>query len=288
MLSAEQLRSPGFVGIIGYPLENTGSPTIHNTAFELCRIPWHYVPFRIRPPRLAQALQALKELGILGFNVTAPYKLAIKEHLVSLSPEARAIGAVNTVTVERSRWRGHNTDAYGFTAALGRHRRRLRGAPALLFGTGGAARAVAHALICDLGVGALQVVTRNPVRAAAFVRWADGLDARVPVSAEALRRPGDWGPAFREAIIVVQATSAEVAPRRRRTLLPARLKLAQGQIAYDLVYGRVTPFLEHARRADATTIDGQAMLWAQAARSFELWTKRRFPLSRVRRLVSTF
>jgi shikimate dehydrogenase len=239
------------------------------------------VAFPVAPRRLKQGLNALAELGVRGFNVTVPYKAAMLRIVSTVGAEADAVGAVNTVTHTRSGWHGDNTDVHGFVAPLKAHRRELRHSSALIFGAGGAARAVACALICELGVDALMVVARHPQKAQAFGAWAQALNPHVPVVIESLGRMSNWTPAFHSARIVVNATPVGMYAGGAQALLPRGLSFAKGQIAYDLVYNRRTRFLSRALQAGAVALGGGPMLLAQAARSFELWTGRRFPQRRI-------
>jgi shikimate dehydrogenase len=268
------------LGIIGYPLERTASPLIHNTAFRLLGIPWTYAAFPVKPNDLKAALRGFEATGVIGFNVTYPHKVAILPYLQHVSERAEVIGAVNTVWRWAGGWWGDNTDVAGFVSPLRKHRASLRGKFAVVFGAGGAARAVAYALIRKLHVGALLVVVRNPKRAAAFGTWANGLDSNIPVDVEPLQSPTRWANAFRAAKIVVNATS--VGMLDESCIVSKAVAFSKGQIAYDLVYGRRTTFLRRAAASKAVPIDGSPMLWAQAAKSFYSWTGKRLPAKATR------
>ena len=282
MRSADPLLRPALLGIIGYPLVYTASPALHNAAFRAAGLPWVYAPFPVSPRRLPEALKALDLLGVIGFNVTIPHKQAVIPLLSRLTEEALAVGAVNTVWRTRGGWAGDNTDIDGFAAPLIGQRRALKGAPVLLFGAGGAARAVAYALIRTFKIGALQVVARHARQADELARWAGRLDPHVAVTGARLGDMPSWSAAFRAASLVVNATPVGMGDPTER-LLPAGMRFGAQQIAYDLVYGQRTDFLTRARRARASVIDGTPMLGAQAARAFEIWTGRKFPYRAVQR-----
>jgi shikimate dehydrogenase len=214
--------------------------------------------------------------------VTIPHKQTIIPYLKRLSKEALAVGAVNTVWRIRGGWAGDNTDLDGFGAPLYAHRRALKDAPVLLFGAGGAARAVAYALIRHFKVGALQIVARRARQADELARWAGQLDPHVASSGARLGAVHSWKPAFRAARLVVNATPVGMGGAQER-LLPATVRFHAQQIAYDLVYGQRTNFLVRAQRAHAAVIDGTPMLGAQAARAFEIWTGRKFPYRAVQK-----
>src|SRR5436190_8732001 len=135
------------VGIIGWPVEHSLSPAIHNAAFRALELDWIYVPMPVAPSAVPRAIDGFAALGFAGVNVTMPHKTAVADLLDDLSEDARRLRAVNTVVVDGSLVKGHNTDAPGFDRFL---RRDVAfdpaGCRALIFGAGGAARACALAL----------------------------------------------------------------------------------------------------------------------------------------------
>ena len=157
------------VGIIGWPVAHSLSPAIHNAAFRALGLDWIYVPLPVRPEHVFAALTGPGGLGFSGVNVTMPHKTVAAETIDDLSDEARALGAVNTIVVHDRIMRGENTDA--------RFERFLRddagfdpaGRAALVYGSGGAARACALALARG-GLKSLAVAVRDPARARALLR----------------------------------------------------------------------------------------------------------------------
>jgi shikimate dehydrogenase len=282
MPSAKSKPASRWFGIIGYPLRHSGSPDLHNSAFKACALPYVYAPLPLSPAHLKQGVAALRTLGASGFNVTLPHKEAVVPLIQSASPLVRTLGAANTVLRRPRGWHGENTDVHGFSVPLWKHRRRLSAAPAVVIGSGGAARAVVYALIRHFRVATVLVLVRNQRRAELFLRWADSLAPTVPVSPAEIRRVSEWRAAFAEAAIVVNATpvGGEAAPGAR--LLPAAVAFGRHQIAYDLVYGRRTAFLAGAATQGALALSGDAMLFEQAAAAFELFTGVRFPRNRLK------
>ena len=107
-------NAAGFAGIIGWPLEHTLSPAMHNAAFKRIGTDWVYLPFPVAPESLEKAMDGFRVLGVRGLNVTMPHKESVIQFLDELSPEAEEIGAVNTIEVAGDRLIGHNTDGSGF------------------------------------------------------------------------------------------------------------------------------------------------------------------------------
>jgi shikimate dehydrogenase len=255
------------VGVIGWPVEHSLSPAIHNAAFDVLGLDWVYVPLPVPPGRVPEALAGLAALGFAGANVTMPHKSEVAAHVDELSEDAARLGAVNTVAVGPGGLAGHNTDAPGFDRFL---RRDAGFEPeeraALLFGAGGAARACALALARG-GLRRLTVAVRDSGRAAGIRSALEGFPTDLVVVGidEAVADEPD---------LVVNATPMGAAGED----LPLPV-LGPKTLVVDLLYRpEVTPLQEAARAAGATAFGGLGLLLHQAALSFELWTGRPAPL----------
>ena len=99
------------VGVIGWPVEHSLSPAMHNAAFAELGLDWVYVPLPVYPDHLGEAIRGLRALGFAGANVTVPHKRAVLNHLDEVSYTAQIIGAVNTIYVRDGLLYGDNTDA---------------------------------------------------------------------------------------------------------------------------------------------------------------------------------
>jgi shikimate dehydrogenase len=255
-------------GIIGWPVDHSLSPAIHNAAFAAAGLDWVYVPLPVPPDGLARAVAGLGALGIDGANVTMPHKTETADLVDDLTDDARELRAVNTVVVRGDRLEGHNTDAPGFD-------RFLRddagvdpaGRTALIYGSGGAARACALALARGR-VGRIVVAARDPVRAEPLRSLAERHG--VP----ALEVVGPRGPDGIEVDLVINATP--VGMRGEEHALPS---LHDGVVVVDLIYDPgVTPLQRRAKESGAAAFGGLGLLLHQAALSFELWTGAPGPL----------
>jgi shikimate dehydrogenase len=270
---------PLLVGIFGYPVAHSRSPAMHNAAFRALKLDYHYLPFAIKPAGLAAAVQAIRALGMAGINLTIPHKERVLPYLDELSTEARRIGAVNTVVNRRGRLIGHNTDGRGFLLAVrAAWKMSMRGRGVCLLGAGGAARAVAMALV-DAGVDRLFIANRNVNRAEQLARAVRGRRARsparvtaIPLSDEELQR------AAADSECLVNATAVGLRHRDPRLVSPAVVRCFP--FVCDLIYQPVvTPLLRDARAAGCRTINGLGMLVHQGALSFHLWTGRKAPIA---------
>jgi 3-dehydroquinate dehydratase/shikimate dehydrogenase len=192
--------------------------------------------------------------GLRGASITAPFKVALMSRMDDLDPLARRVGAVNTLVVRDGRWLGLNTDVSGFLAPL-TGRIHLRGVRVTVLGAGGAARAVAIALV-DQGA-TVTLSARRQDAAAALAAAAGARVGRFPPP------PGSWD-------VLVNATPAGSAAA---PVNPIEGTALDGEIVFDLVYAPArTPLLDAAEEEGCMTIGGLEMLIAQAERQFELWT----------------
>ena len=274
------------LGIIGYPLGHSASPAFQQAALDHLGIDAAYEAW---PERLADRVRELRAPEVLGFNVTIPHKQAVMPLLDEVDPTARDVGAVNTVVRTAGRLVGANTDVAGFLAALrdeGAYD--PRGRSALLLGAGGAARAVAYALLTE-GAARVAIANRSPQRARAL---AAELNARFPATVDALPLDAEaLAPrlaAGAPADLLVNCTSLGMAhgPDPDASPIPDALIPAES-LVYDLVYNpQETPLLAAARRAGARTLGGLPMLVYQGAVAFRLWTGRDAPVDVMLRAAS--
>jgi shikimate dehydrogenase len=255
--------------VIGDPVRHSLSPTIHNAGFRAIGLDWTYLAFDVSAGRGAEAVAAMRALGIDGLSVTMPQKAEVAAAVDRVSPSAEALGAVNTVVSEGSVLVGENTDGEGFVNAL-----RLdegvdvAGMRCLVIGAGGAARAVIRAL-AEAGAVEIVVAARRPEAAAEAAVLAGGV--------------GRFGSieAADSADLVVNATPVgmgEVVDLAHPLPVEAS-RLGAGQVVVDLIYHPlVTPLLAAARQQGAVAVNGVGMLLHQAAIAFRLWTGTEAPL----------
>ncbi len=258
------------VGVIGFPVEHSLSPPMHNAAFRQLGMDWAYVAYRVEPERVPDAIQGLVALGMVGLNVTIPHKQAAAAHVDDLDPAARALQSVNTIHNVAGKLKGYSTDGPGFVRSVEETGATLPGKAVTLIGAGGSARAVAHALV-SAGVGGLTLVARRPQKAEEVARVVTESTGRpvavLDLAADAARE------AARGSDVVIDSTSVGMYPKVDvPPVIPADW-LRPGQLVCDLTYNpRETCLLKAARHAGADTLDGTGMLVHQGAIAFEIWT----------------
>ncbi|MEX0600949.1 MAG: shikimate dehydrogenase [Rhodothermales bacterium] len=270
------------VGLIGDPVEHSLSPLIHNTAFREQDINAVYAAMRVRRERLGEAVGGLLGLDFMGANVTVPHKQAVVALIDELSPQAHAVGAVNTIVCRHDDGTlyGDNTDVAGFVAPIARRTDELTGAQMTIIGSGGAARAVAYALLTTFGPSRLTLAARTPSKAE---RLASDLSDYDPNGALAVEHLDGAGSVVRSSQLVVNATPVGMYPRVDRTPWPDASDFGADHVVYDIVYNpERTRLLREAEERGATTVGGLDMLVEQAAASYVQWTDRDMPVDVVK------
>lgn len=244
--------------VIGHPVAHSQSPRIHHAFALATGQDIEYLRIEAPLDGFTATLDAFRAGGARGANVTLPFKEeALRYCSGALSERARLAGAVNTLSFEGTACLGDNTDGVGLVRDLSRNLGvALAGQRVLLLGAGGAAQGVVQPLLAA-GVATLAIVNRTPGR-------AGRLAARFP----GVRAYGYDALPEESFDLVVNATSAGL----KGELPPlAGACFAPGALAYDMLYGRETPFMAFARGCGARVSDGLGMLVEQAAEAFRIW-----------------
>ncbi len=254
--------------LIGWPIRHSISPAIHNAAFQALGLDGHYSLLPVeREDALGRTLAGLKaDPDWAGANVTVPYKEKILPHLDRLEGAASDLKAVNTVVRRGEQLTGHNTDMPGFLADLKRNGMDFHAKPALVIGSGGAARAVVLGLVQSGCTITLVAVIRE--QALALAREL----GRGHVEVFGWRDPG-VAEQIRSANLIVNTSPVGMWPDVGATPWPAEIDFPDTASVYDVVYNPIeTRFLREAKSRGIKTASGLGMLVEQGALSFELWT----------------
>lgn len=255
------------VGVLGWPVEHSLSPDMQNAALAHAGINCAYVPLPVAPEHLGDAVKSLRVLGFLGANVTVPHKEKIMQFLDEIHPDAEKVGAVNTIVVKNDKLIGHNTDVGGFTAAMSRHHFDPLGKNAIVFGAGGAARAVVHSLI-NSGCGNIVIGARSGEKAKAF---AGEFTSYGSVTGYGWDMP-EFRRAHWDVDILINTTPVGMDGIKDKALPAYWTDVPTTAFAADIVYNpSITAFLRQARLRGCRGMNGLAMLVEQGALSFELW-----------------
>lgn len=255
------------VGLVGHPVSHSLSPRMHNASFASLGLNYAYVPLDVVPEDLEVAVKGLRALGFRGFNVTMPHKERVCRLVDRLDEAARVSGAVNTVAVEEDgRLLGMNTDGSGFLLACREAGLDPAGKVALVAGAGGAAAAVAVALLRS-GLAELRVANRGPERAGRLRERLAEAGGRVEVFPLSRIEEAAGG-----ADILVNATYLGM---RDEDPLPFPERLLRPGVAVcDAVYrpGRDTALIRAARGRGLVAVPGELMLLYQGVEAQRIWT----------------
>ncbi|MDJ0803899.1 MAG: shikimate dehydrogenase [Desulfobacterales bacterium] len=242
---------------------NSKSPEMFSAVFKQVGLRCVYVPFMSRPEKIADAVASIRALNIAGVNVTVPHKESVIPHIDILSEGAKIIGAVNTIAWDGDALKGYNTNAIGFMDTLEEIGWEVPGKRALVFGSGGAARAVVF-ILNWLRAEAVYIAARNEVRA---MDMAERLGGEA-VALEDVRA----GPVDVDLIINATSVSAEDESPEFAALVGG-LTLEGCDLLLDLNYGREVNIWEQKAAASGVRfMDGLRPLAYQARRTFALWT----------------
>jgi len=238
------------------------SPEIHNYVFKKANIDAVYVPFCVHELQIENAINGIKGLGIIGVNVTVPYKQTVLPYLDIQSDEVREIGAVNTILNKNGKLYGYNTDASGLMDVFKGKKIPIKNCTALVFGTGGASRAVLYALKKS-GAQTIFIAGRSRKKT---IKLADQMSVKGLMINEV--NIADLKPD-----VVINTTSVS-APEESQELSEYINTMQVDKVSQviDINYGRIYNIWKNlANRMDAEFLDGRSMLASQASRSFYIW-----------------
>lgn len=257
-------------GLIGYPVKHSLSPVMHNAAFGYLGINAEYRLFEVKPDELKDFLAGLEKKA-QGINITIPHKEVSMQYLDAVKKEAAMVGAVNTVVLEKGKLVGYNTDILGFIEAIDKDLSFMAsGKKAVVFGAGGASRAVCFGLH-SLSIKEIVLIDLDTRKAASLA-----IDlVKAGCNAMAIVRDKDViGNLVLNSDIIVNASPCGMKEGDARLFDPKFL-LRQPAV-FDLIYNpEETLLIKDARRIGCKAINGVPMLLYQGMKAFELWTGQR-------------
>ncbi len=260
------------VGIFGYPIEHTLSPSMHNNSFKTLGLNICYVAFKVSPEDLPDAVKAIRSLNLLGVNITVPHKEKVIPLIDKVNEEALFIGAVNTITNVDRTLTGYNTDGRGFMSSLSEDEISIDGKNIVIIGAGGAARAISY----YLSERALKLSLYDIDKPKAEKLVADLKKIRNNVFLT--ENIGYIG----KPDIIINATPLGLKPDDPLSFNPDFI--TYDMTICDLVYKK-TKLLQEAEKRGAKTLDGSGMLLWQGVLAFELWTGVKPPVDVMRQVL---
>ncbi len=256
------------LGLIGDPIEHTGSPAIHNRLAGKLGDNVVYVPFEVRAKRLEEAVEGAYALGIEGLNVTVPHKVEVMQYVTELDDAALDIGAVNTLSRIRGGYRGYNTDFSGFMRELDKLDIQVNGKNVIVLGAGGAAKAVMYSLK-RLGARHIDILNRNKDKAESIFGGQPNIT---------IRGFRDWRSIPEGKYICIQCTSVGLSPDDDACVIEDEDFFDLVDSAVDLIYKpKETAFMKKVAAHGGRAYNGLRMLVYQAVSSYEFFMKKEVP-----------
>jgi shikimate dehydrogenase len=252
-------------GVLGNPIGHTMSPAMHNDLFSLYNMDAVYLPFQVKEEDLQAAVDGLRAMGAVGFNVTVPHKSEIIPFLDEVDELAASIGAVNTVVNENGKLIGYNTDGLGFLKGIHATVSELKEKRILVIGAGGAARAIYFTLAKEKPI-QIDIANRTVEKAVRLIE-----DCPYDISGRALTLE-EAGKLVGEYDMFIQTTMMGMAPKITEQPLSLQ-NVSKQSVVCDIIYNPLeTSFLQEASERGATVQNGIDMFVYQGALAFEKWT----------------
>jgi len=277
---------PARLAVLGHPITHSFSPQMHQPALDAAGIDARYIRLEVEPGKVADAFAHMRALGFIGCNVTIPHKLDALSSCSEVHPDARSLGAVNTVRFDDNGSHGFNTDGPGFVRAiLNEFDESLSMLKVAIIGAGGGAGQAIATQCAMQGVEKLLVVNRSVEKLGPL---AARLQALGPIS-EIIALSFD-DPALQKQCLdcdlIVNTTSVGLKPGDPPILPAACLK--RGHLVYDTIYQpAVTPLLALANDIGCRTGNGLSLLLHQGALAFQHWFPETDPLQVMRQAITT-
>jgi len=246
-----------------------GNPTVAmiEAAYRHHLLDWRYINCEVSPEKLGDAVRGARAMGWAGFNCSLPHKVAVIEHLDGLGESAAIMGAVNCAVRRGNKYIGENTDGKGFLLSL-EGIVDPRGKRVVLFGAGGAARAIGVELALA-GASSISVVNRTAERGIELVRV---INENTPAKAELI----NWQTEYKvkpDAGIVINATSIGLYPNLHDRLDLDIESLRPGMVVADVIPNPPrTQLIKDAEARGCTIVDGLGMLVNQGVIGIKYWT----------------
>lgn len=257
--------------LLGNPTGHSLSPMIHNNLASSTKTDMAYTTFSVEKEALEDAVRGAFALGIVGMNVTVPYKQEVMKYLVGIDPLARAIGAVNTLVRKENGYYGYNTDILGFSRELAANNFSVKNRDVVILGAGGVARAIAFACAKD-GAARIFILNRSVDKAKALANDLDmyfDLPKGEKVIPMSLNRSEE---VEAEEFLLVQTTDIGMYPKVENIILEESRLYDEAAFGFDVVYNPYnTGFMNKLKSKGKRAVNGLPMLLYQGIEAYKMW-----------------
>ena len=255
-------------GILANPVEHSLSPAMHNFWSKQTNKDMVYVPLKVEPGQVKEAVKGAWAMNLGGMNVTVPYKQQVMEHLSQIDEDASAIGAVNTLVHAETGYKGYNTDAKGLLRAIKEKNIEIQGKRWVLLGAGGAAKAAGYILMKE-GAKQLFILNRSVEKGEALAKELKQIFGKGEVKAMALSQ---WRELPEGRYSCIQSTSVGMFPDKDHSPIEDSEFFKRIDKAIDIIYTPAeTKFMRLVKEAGGAAYNGLDMLIYQGVIAYELW-----------------
>ena len=259
-------------GLIGYPIKESLSPRMHNSAFKYLNLNFVYIPFSIPHNNLKMFLTTLKMIeNIKGVNVTVPYKQKVIKYLDNIDKLSLLSNAINTIVFKNGKAFGYNTDIYGFLESL-KSVFQLKGEKAFLLGAGG----VGSAIACSIAKEKIKEISVYDMNKKRMYILVDRIRKNFNNIKIKMVSEKNIKEEIKTSSIFINATP--IGMNKDDPLVVDISYLNKPIFIFDVVYQRETELIKFAKRKNFPHLDGKLMLLYQGARAFSLWTGKEAPI----------
>lgn len=271
--------------LLGSPVSHSISPAMHNEAFRLLNLDYAYLAFDVSPNQLKTAVDGLVAVGIRGFNLTMPHKIAILDCLDELTPAAKLAGACNTVINNNGYLIGHTTDGIGYMRSCQDAGHDIIGKKMTILGAGGAATAIITQAALD-GVSEIDIFRRHRQDAFAttehFAKMVSS-NTNCKVQVYDIADTTQLKQSLSTSAILTNATNIGMSPNVDESPIIDIDLLHSDLIVSDIIYNpKQTKLMAMANSIGCPTFNGMYMLLYQGAAAFECWTGKEMPVKEIK------
>ena len=271
-LEPDLFKGRDIYAVFGNPIAHSQSPQIHEQFARRSNQDLSYVRIQPEPDQFSTMLSAFFQMGGKGANITVPFKLEAYAQCQQLTPRAKLAGAVNTIWQENGHLVGDNTDGVGLVRDLRSQGIELKNKRILIVGAGGASRGIIGPIAQELP-SSLIITNRTVGKAEELVVAFKELTNSIAVDIRARSLSQLEQENLLPFDLVMNASAAGLDRQSPFSELAAKSVFRPNCFAYDLLYGKTTPFIQQALERGCRVSDGLGMLVEQAAEAFVLWRK---------------
>ena len=271
-LEPDLFKGRDIYAVFGNPIAHSQSPQIHEQFARRSNQDLTYVRIQPEPDQFSTMLSAFFQMGGKGANITVPFKLEAYTQCQQLTPRAKLAGAVNTIWQESGQLVGDNTDGVGLVRDLRSQGIELKNKRILIVGAGGASRGIIGPIAQELP-SSLIITNRTVGKAEELVVAFKELTNSIAVDIRAWSLSQLEQENLLPFDLVMNASAAGLDRQSPFSELAAKSVFRPNCFAYDLLYGKTTPFIQQALERGCRVSDGLGMLVEQAAEAFVLWRK---------------